>query len=614
MSAPPYRVKAVYDYKSPHADDLDFPNGQVITVIEEEDADWYVGQYVDDTGTKHEGLFPKNFVERMEPEAPPRPVRTRTKRESTITTQAPVEVQEPTPEAPPFISQAEVVPPPAPRLEPVERAPASVVQHAPEPKPEAPKPAPAAKAAPPPVAEKPSSFKDRIAAFNKSSQAPLAPTKPSGPPGGFIKKPFVAPPPARDSYVPPPREHVPPPKVYRREEDPEVVEQQAQDQENAERAGLVVNESAETVDDAPKTSLKERIALLQKQQQEQAGRRTEVSSKEKSNRPTKKRTGSTDTANTVTSREGEDAEHTGSRSSAQRTSMDSSYDSPRPPPARRISRDPRSPELLARDSARDENDQDISGAGETEEPESMHTEIEEHGERMITHPNPLSRTSTITAQPMSQPVEDVQEETEEEDEIDAETRRRMELRQRMAKMSGGMGMPGMFGGGMPMPGPAPKKPQPVDISDRRGISEGPTTPIVTQRMPMVPIPGMQDASEFRAEGRPVVGKEPEHERPFTANRDPEEVPDVEDLRPMPAVPQHMAVPPSPQGTTKESNVSIQHSSSHVEMSTPLSNDSNARWSYVVYDHEQEKYLKVDVFSRCRVAVPALFFSIHTNAR
>ena len=40
-----YKVKAVYDYSSPHDDDLSFTIGQIITVTEEEDQDWYVGEY-----------------------------------------------------------------------------------------------------------------------------------------------------------------------------------------------------------------------------------------------------------------------------------------------------------------------------------------------------------------------------------------------------------------------------------------------------------------------------------------------------------------------------------------------------------------------------------------
>lgn len=70
-----FKVKAVYDYTSPHEDDLHFPTGQIITVTDDEDDDWYSGEYVDASGVKQEGIFPRNFVEKYEPTAPPRPVR-----------------------------------------------------------------------------------------------------------------------------------------------------------------------------------------------------------------------------------------------------------------------------------------------------------------------------------------------------------------------------------------------------------------------------------------------------------------------------------------------------------------------------------------------------------
>ncbi|RFU71821.1 myosin tail region-interacting mti1, partial [Trichoderma arundinaceum] len=70
-----FRVKALYEYSSPHEDDLNFPAGQVIAVTDEDDADWYGGEYVDESGAKKAGIFPRNFVEKFEPVAPPRPVR-----------------------------------------------------------------------------------------------------------------------------------------------------------------------------------------------------------------------------------------------------------------------------------------------------------------------------------------------------------------------------------------------------------------------------------------------------------------------------------------------------------------------------------------------------------
>ena len=61
-------VKAKYDYNSGHEDDLFFTAGQIITVTEEVDEEWYNGQYTDSQGKLHQGMFPRNFVT-----VPPKP-------------------------------------------------------------------------------------------------------------------------------------------------------------------------------------------------------------------------------------------------------------------------------------------------------------------------------------------------------------------------------------------------------------------------------------------------------------------------------------------------------------------------------------------------------------
>src|SRR5699024_10606028 len=75
MSSPPFTVKAIFEYASDHDDDLPFPIGQIVTVTAIEDDEWYYGEYPDDSGSKLEGIFPKNFVEKYDPPAPPRPNR-----------------------------------------------------------------------------------------------------------------------------------------------------------------------------------------------------------------------------------------------------------------------------------------------------------------------------------------------------------------------------------------------------------------------------------------------------------------------------------------------------------------------------------------------------------
>ena len=559
MATPPFRVKAVYDYSSPHGDDLSFPNGQIITVTEQEDTDWYIGEYTDSSGAKQHGLFPTNFVERFEPEAPPRPTRARSKKE-------PVAVAESQPVVP-TLRQPEVfaeakgpisADPPAARDEPFISVPAAQKRESvPDPKPQASKPAPPSKPLAPAVAEKPNSFKDRIAAFNKSSAPPLAPVKPGTLPsaGGFVKKPFVAPPPARNSYVPPPRDTVPVQKIYRREEDPEIVERQAQDQEDAEKAGFKTSEGTATEDadgteDVPKpTSLKDRIALLQKQQQEQAARRAELTQREQPSRPQHQRTESSKSIAQENHDMGAELERTRSPESMTRRSVDMPREYPKAPTARQMSRGSRPSELLDRKISSGENDADQSGAGDTaEETDGDSTEVEDNRDKPISMPPAApARASTVSSHnSVDQHTDDGEHRGDEQDEdkrveeheMDVETRRKLELRERMAKMSGGMGMAGMFGppGAMPMHGSAPKKRQSSGTSEPRPSAElggAPSSP-QTQWMPTLPMPDTQRGPARRSENANLeVAKEPEHQPSMTSQRDSTEVPGAEGIEPRP---------------------------------------------------------------------------------
>lgn len=471
MAAPPFKVKATYDYASPHEDDLGFPSGQIITVTEVEDADWYIGEYTDPSGDLKSGLFPQNFVERYEPAAPPRPVRsTRPKTEKLPEPESREAEQQVEPES---ISQAPVeaetepepTPKPVPKAvpKPIEAQPA---QPAPAPTPSA------AKSPPPPVAEKPSSFRDRIAAFNKPAAPPVTPFKPSALGStGFIKKPFVAPPPSRNAYVPPPKEQVTT-KVYRREEDPEIAERQAQDLEDASKAGLVPAGQEEQEEDTPKpVSLKERIALLQKQQMEQAARRTEPV-KEKPKRPPKKRT------------ESHEQEGNGDDQDIQKgeTVHPDSSDLDREPMESATRKQPKVPKPVAPVFS-DGNEADQSAADETaEEAEGASTGVDEDDETL----EPRQRQA-----PTATEEEAGEDESTEEEEMDEEARSQMALRERMAKLSGGYGMPGMFGppGGLPMMGmgAAPKKKKPEKKSESY---EERSPPPPAPRVPGLPMPGL----------------------------------------------------------------------------------------------------------------------------
>ncbi|KAM3076193.1 assembly of actin patch protein [Clarireedia jacksonii] len=577
MSITPFKVKAVYEYTSPHDDDLHFPSGQIITVTEEEDADWYSGEYVDASGVKQEGIFPRNFVEKYEPTAPPRPTRVnRPKKdaESIPPATAPEPVRAP-------ISQ------PEPETEPEAAPEAPVVQeqpHAPAPipkvtkpaNPASPPPAPAvAKLAPsqkpssPPVSEKPSagSFRDRIAAFNKAAPPP-APFKPAGFSSGgsnnFIKKPFVAPPPRKDAYIPPPRE-APPTKIYRREEDPEIAAKETENQEQAERAGLAPTSPSNNdgEEEQPKpTSLKERIALLQKQQMEQAARHADAAmKKEKPKRPPKKRLESHDiqdggdTAGLESKEPGE---------AAGKASMDSTREEETALPRR-----PKSSRDTAPISIEDGNEADMSNAAETtaEEMDEASTKDDSDDKPRARPPHPPVRAP---AAPAVEPdvgeeegaVEEPEaggdaeeEEEEEEDDIDPEVRRKEELRARMAKMSGGMGMHGMFGGGMPMPAPLPPKKKKPSISGQKrpstAESESVASPLANAPpVPMIPLPGL---SRVRSSEETEKKAESEDQPPAVSTSRPADVvPDVEDVVPQkeedsapPPVPSHEASAPPP---------------------------------------------------------------------
>ncbi|GAA6039541.1 hypothetical protein JCM8097_008379 [Rhodosporidiobolus ruineniae] len=62
------RCKAVWDYTKNQPDDLGFRTGDVITIVEEVNADWWKGELNGQTG-----LFPSNHVERLPSTAAPPP-------------------------------------------------------------------------------------------------------------------------------------------------------------------------------------------------------------------------------------------------------------------------------------------------------------------------------------------------------------------------------------------------------------------------------------------------------------------------------------------------------------------------------------------------------------
>ncbi|KAF9240985.1 hypothetical protein DTO012A7_139 [Penicillium roqueforti] len=583
MSVPPFTVRSVFEYASGHDDDLNFPIGQIVTVTALEDDDWYYGEYSDAQGARQEGIFPKNFVEKYEPPAPPRPSRPRPKKEpETLPVESPVveskqAEREPEPAVQPteedYGIQSSQPLPQSPRLH--ASAPVSEVVSSPPQPAKAPAPAhpvapteSAAKApskpAPPAVADKPSgsSFRDRIAAFNKPAAAPVTPFKPGGSQPSFVKKPFVAPPPSRDAYKPPPRE--PAPKIYKREEDPDVKEQIAREPPVSESRPAHIEGGEEGAEDQPKpTSLKDRIALLQKQQLEQAQRHAEAAQKkEKPSRPPKKSMDEPVAPAVL------DEEQEPPSVEEPPATRDTSVDTLRAaaPPSQ-----PPAPFSPTQEVASDANDADYSAAADSED--AGETSTSKDDEEDQAQPRPVSRRQPLTPAVEQTAEADVEDEgdaeEEEEEEMDPETKRRMELRERMAKMSGGMGMMGLFGppiGGMPgMPGMASagsaRKPKtPIESEKRLGELESePTSPANAPPVPMIPLPGMNAASKPVPSYTEVEKEEEEPlATPLTEQHPARDVPDVEEVvhegalprtsidRPAPAPPsQDRSAPPPP---------------------------------------------------------------------
>lgn len=616
MSAPPFRVKAVYDYTSPHDDDLKFALGQIITVTQVEDEDWYFGEYTAASGGKEEGIFPRNFVERYEPETPPRPTRpSRPKKEADSTppaaSRAPVEgihnkpeQDEPRREATlsPAVIQPAVtaveqseVPSKTDKVvsaqgsySPTEQSQTvTSTDRSTKPTSQAP-----SKAPPPAVTEKPigGSFRDRIAAFNKPAARLIAPPKPGGAiapgPTSFVKKPFIAPPPSRDAFVPPAREH-PPQRSYRREEEPSLTEGTPHDADSLERSAPSPPVIDANEDNQPKpTSLKDRIALLQKQQMEQAARHAEAAQKkEKPKRPPKKRMESQEDVDTARMDIGEgELERIDSGNTVGKRSVDVDHEHgtlpTRSSTKRSLNREAEqrigsaggSKELFS-----DGNDADQSGAGDTEDAGDFSTERDDSDEKpnaKIHAPLPIgpqgpTRNGEGGDKDGNADGEDEQEDNEEDEEheVDPELKRRLEIRERMAKVSGGMGMAGMFGppGAMPMPGiGGPRTQKGSGSSERKMASsqgaQGTDPPSTSGRAPPVPIMPMLGTQRVRSPEQ--VDRQLEVERdntvatpPISQSRAPDDVPDVEDLnsgRPSPSQNPKVETarsPPVPQGVS-----------------------------------------------------------------
>lgn len=232
MTAPntPFTVKALFEYLSGYDDDLLFSPGQIITVTDVEDDEWYSGTY-----DGKSGMFPKNFVEIVPaPHAPSsRPHRSPAK----TADEAALAVEEPKTAVP--VAKPEV---PEPQTVPEESI---------EPKTTSTEPSK-------PLISSTASKASIFAA--EGLKVPLPGQKIADPYG--VQKQFLAT--AKSSYVP---------QIQPR--DTSSIPKRVSDDVPADREIARENDRPnedESAANEPKLSLKERIALLQKRQQEEAER------------------------------------------------------------------------------------------------------------------------------------------------------------------------------------------------------------------------------------------------------------------------------------------------------------------------------------------------------
>jgi hypothetical protein len=261
----------------------------------------------------------------------------------------------------------------------------------------------------------------------------------------------------------------------------------------------------EQAEDQPKpTSLKERIALLQKQQLEQAQRHADAAQKkEKPKRPPKKRTDS--------SQDPHDAEAGAPvltpRGPPVETEDDDESATGVRPPRRRTDSKEETPVSGGRELFSDTNDADQSAGPETEDNEQL-----SHSATLPVKPPPRAEASVPQEGGESgSDAEAGEKADEEEDEdMDPEVRRRMEIRDRMAKMSGGMGMAGMFGPPGGLPGIAKKKPKPEGEAKRQTESNEAASPgaaVPVMALPGMSMPGVQKVKSppLEEESREIGG-------------------------------------------------------------------------------------------------------------
>lgn len=278
----PFSTVALYEYKSDFEDDLSFSSGQVIQVTSIEDEEWYTGNYTDSSGVKHTGMFPKNFVNEVDSAS------------NLGTTTGPVVAQEEKVPEPASVTQSE-------KLPSIDRDATDTPDH-----PVIPKEQADAQKLEKSIAkenslqehEKPFSPKgltSRISTFGSENSFPTPSAKPSEsksynqsykgsssyiPPslGSKTNDTKSKPDFTHSSYVPPPLKKDKPSASFEKSSDyPEPIKATTSFREEPQE------------DEGPKLSLKERIALIQKNQKEEAEREAEALKKKQQKKEAQKK-------------------------------------------------------------------------------------------------------------------------------------------------------------------------------------------------------------------------------------------------------------------------------------------------------------------------------------
>lgn len=500
---PPFWTKALYEYKSDYEDDLSFPAGQVIQVTAIEDDEWYSGTYTDLSGNPQSGMFPKNFVSGPvdEPGSSDAPVKGTVEPEGS---------KEPELEAAQLkdTSAASVIPSSSQAVDSEDGA-----KHAPEPETETGKIEDATEKKASPIVQPESPSLQKKSTFGSGSSAPdplssrsstfdkasiPLPTAKVAEHSAVINKSYQG---VKSSYVPPllgknktssfksdnhHSSYVP----------PMLGSKKPIQQENSAPAPPsedVATSEIAAEEEGPKLSLKERIALLQKQQAEEAERQAAIVKAKQQKKEAKSQAASAASNAQIPLPSG-----------AEISAGDVAGVTAPPLPNAEVPIDVERDEVYSDDDA--EPEQELA---EKEDPE----------------PEPTPNVDNKTAAETERANTDGSDEGDEDgDEEDSEEARRAALRDRMARLAGAGGMYGggfnPFGGvsgGMGGGASAPKKSKVKEKKGDESESNIPSAPVPIMPFATGTAPQLPKALQKEADDETQVLEDDEEvKRNFTA--------------------------------------------------------------------------------------------------